>query len=369
MERAEIAVVGAGVMGSAAARALAARGVPTLLLEQFELGHTRGSSHGANRIFRFSYPDPVYVRMAIVAREAWLRLQDEASEELLTTTGGLDAGSRAGLCAAALSECGVPHSWLTEGDVRERFPGIAPRPGERMMLQENAGVLLARRAVAALQRLAGRDGASVRPMTPVLSVEPRGDGVLLRTPDGEIRAQVAIVTAGGWAGGLLGPALTRMPPLTVTVQQVQYYAAADPGARWPTFIDWSGDGIGWYVVPVAGGAPGIKVAAHSPGPPVDPRTGPFTVDPELEDAAGRYTRERLPGLLPTAGHAETCLYTMTADQDFLIDREGPIVVGGGGSGHAFKFGPLIGEILADLALGKESSIPRDRFALSRPVQG
>jgi len=366
VERVEFAVVGAGVMGSAAARALAARGVPAVLLEQFELGHARGSSHGANRIFRFSYPDPVYVRMAVAAREAWLRLQDEAGEQLLTTTGGLDAGRRAERCAAALSECGVPHSWLTEGDVRERFPGIAPRPGELMLWQEDGGVLLAARAVAALQRLAGRDGASLRPATPVLGIEAQGDGVLLRTPDGEIRARVAVVTAGGWAGGLLGPALTGMPPLTATLQQVRYYAAADPGARWPTFIEWSDDDSGWYAVPVAGGAPGVKVARHDPGRPVDPRTGPFAeIDLELEHAAARYTSERLPGLLPTALQAHTCLYTMTADQDFLLDRAGPVVVGGGGSGHAFKFGPLLGEILADLALGKDPAIPRDRFSLSR----
>jgi sarcosine oxidase len=370
VEQVEIAIVGSGVMGSAAAWALAARGVPAVLLEQFELGHAHGSSHGANRIFRFSYPDPVYVRMAVAAREAWRRLEDEAGEELLVTTGGLDAGARADGCAAALSECGVPHSWLAEGDVAERFPGIAARPGERMLLQADGGVLLAGRAVAALQRLAGRDGASLRAMTPVLGIEPRGDGVVLRTPGGEILARVAIVTAGGWAGGLLGPALTRMPRLAVTVQQVRYYAAADPGARWPTFIEWTATSFGWYAVPVAGGAPGVKVAAHDPGRAVDPRSGPFTgIDAALEEAAARYAGERLPGLVPAALGAETCLYTMTADQDFLIDREGPIVVGGGGSGHAFKFGPLLGEILADLALGRQTTVPRDRFSLSRAALG
>jgi sarcosine oxidase len=229
---------------------------------------------------------------------------------------------------------------------------------------------MAKRAVAALQRLAGRDGASLRPMTPVLGLEPHGDGVRLRTPDGEIAARVAIVTAGGWAGGLLGPALPLVPPLTVTLQQVHYYAAADPGARWPTFIEWSNGSHGWYAVPVAGGAPGVKVARHHPGRPVDPRTGPFTtIDAVLADAAARYTSERLPGLLPTALHAETCLYTTTADQDFVLDRAGPIVVGGGGSGHAFKFGPLLGQILADLALGKDVSIPRERFSLSRAAPG
>ncbi|MBO0788035.1 MAG: FAD-dependent oxidoreductase, partial [Actinobacteria bacterium] len=112
MERVDVAVVGAGVIGSAAARSLAARGVAGVLLEQFALGHARGSSHGANRVFRFSYPDPDYVRMAVAAREAWARLQADAGEELLLTTGGLDAGPGAEACAAALAGCGVECHWL-----------------------------------------------------------------------------------------------------------------------------------------------------------------------------------------------------------------------------------------------------------------
>ncbi|MDR0345288.1 MAG: FAD-dependent oxidoreductase, partial [Nocardiopsaceae bacterium] len=135
MERVDVAVAGAGVIGSAAARSLAARGVTAVLLEQFALGHARGSSHGANRVFRFSYPDPEYVRLAAAARDAWARLQADAGEELLITTGGLDAGPGAEACAAALAECGVECHWLGPADLRARFPGIAAGPGERMLTQ------------------------------------------------------------------------------------------------------------------------------------------------------------------------------------------------------------------------------------------
>src|SRR5205085_12475058 len=113
---------------------------------------------------------------------------------------------------------------------------------------------------------------------------------------------------------------------------------------------------------------GVKVAAHVPGRVVDPRSGPFgEIDRAAEEAAARYARERLPGLVPDGFGAETCLYTMTPDEHFVLDREGPVVVGGRGSGHAFKFGPLLGEMLADLALGRPTRIPRDRFALARPA--
>ncbi len=368
MERVEIAVIGSGVIGSAAARALAARGVRAVLLEQFGLGHARGSSHGTTRIFRFSYPDPGYVRMAVGAREAWRRLEDEAGDELLVTTGGLDTGPEARSCAAALAACGVRHRWLAAGELSARFPQIAARPGERMLFQADAGVLLADRAVAALQRLAGRDGADIRDRTPVLGIEPDGHRVLLRTPAAEISARAAVVAAGGWCAGLLAGAVSRVPRLTVTLQQVRYFSPRAAGGGWPALIDWSADGTAWYVVPAAGGAPGVKVAAHEPGRPVDPRSGPFgEIDRELEDEAARYVRQRLPGLVPAGFGAETCLYTMTPDEDFVIDREGPVVVGGGGSGHAFKFGPLLGEMLADLALGQPPRIARERFALGRPA--
>jgi sarcosine oxidase len=236
-----------------------------------------------------------------------------------------------------------------------------------MLFQPGSGVCLAGRAVAALQRLAARDGATVRAGDPVLRIERQGGQVLLGTRGGEIAARAAVVTAGPWAQGLLAGALPQAPRLTATVQQVRYYAPRDPAARWPALIEWPGSGPCWYAVPAAGGAPGVKVAAHVPGRPVDPGDGPVTeIDPALEAEAAGYVRDRLPGLDPAGLAAETCLYTMTADEDFLLDRAGPLVVGGGCSGHAFKFGPLLGEFLAGLALGEDIPVPRHRFALRRP---
>jgi len=368
VEQVEVAVVGAGLLGSATARALAARGVPALLFEQFALGHARGSSHGATRIFRYSYQDPFYVEMAVRAGEAWARLTADAGEELLVRTGGLDAGPGAEDCAKALAECGVAHTWLTSEQIRDRFGGIGAHPGERMLFQPDSGVCLAGRTVAALQRLARRDGAAIRSGTPVLGIEAGHDRVLLRTAAGEVTARAAVITAGPWARGVLAGALPRALPLTSTVQQVRYFAPRDPATVWPTLIEWPPEGLCWYAVPAAGVAPGIKVAAHIPGPAVDPRDGPFTeIDPALEEEAAGYVRDRLPGLDPAGLAAETCLYTLTPDEDFVLDTAGPLVIGGGCSGHAFKFGPLLGEYLADLALGQDIPVPRERFALRRPA--
>ena len=152
-----------------------------------------------------------------------------------------------------------------------------------------------------------------------------------------------------------------------TGQQVRYFAPRDPALPWPTLIEWPLGDLAWYAVPAAGSAPGVKVATHIAGRAVDPRDGPFTeLDAALEEEAAAYVRDRLPGLDPAGLGAETCLYTMTADDDFLLDRAGPLVVGGGCSGHAFKFGPLLGQFLAGLALGQDIPVPRERFALRRP---
>jgi sarcosine oxidase len=367
VEQVEAVVVGAGATGSAAARALGARGVPAVLLEQFGPGHGRGSSHGATRIFRLSYPDPCYVELAVRARAAWARLQADTGEELLVTTGGLDAGPGAEACGSALAACGVGHAWLTAAQVADRFGGIAPRPGERMLFQPGSGVCLAGRTVAALQRLARGDGVQLRAGTRVLSIDATGDRAVLRTTAGEICARAAIVAAGPWSQALLAGALTRAPQLRVTLQQVHYFAPHG-GAAWPTLIEWPQAGPAWYAVPMAGGAPGVKVASHERGRTVDPCDGPFTgIDPAAQDRAAAFARQRLPGLDPVAVAAETCLYTMTADEDFVLDRMGPVVIGAACSGHAFKFAPLLGEVLADLALGGDPRLPHGRFSLTRPA--
>ncbi|HCO01915.1 MAG TPA: N-methyl-L-tryptophan oxidase [Actinobacteria bacterium] len=370
MERVDVVVIGAGVMGSAATLALAERGVQTLLLEQFELTHARGSSHGTGRIFRISYPEAPYVRLTRRALGAWRSLEEAAGEPLVVTTGGLDAGPVAEDCARALEACGEAFEWLSPGDAEERYPAMSFDGFERVLYQADAGVCLADRILAAMIRLARAAGAEVRDRTPVLAVRPDdGDeGVTVVTAEGDIRARVAIVTAGAWAGEMLSN--VGMPiALEPVLQHVSYYRGADrdaPPPAVPTFIEWGlGAELSWYSLGAEGSAQGVKVGAHVGGRPVDPRDGPFEVDPARVLDHQEYVRRRFPGLDPNAVLAETCLYTMTRDQDFVLDRQGPVVLGSPCSGHGFKFGMLIGEVLVDLALGQAAGLPAERFALGR----
>ena len=367
MERVDVVVIGAGVMGSATARALGERGVETVLLEQFELGHKRGSSHGPGRIFRIAYPEPLYVEMAQLSFDLWRGLEAAAGEELLVTTGGIDAGPVANLCAAALDARGVPHELLSPGDAAERFPSISFEGLDPILFQADAGVTRADRTVAAQIRLAESSGVEVRDRTEVVALTPDDDGVEVRTADGPgYRARVAVVTAGSWAGPLLEGAGHR-PGLQPILQTIAYFAPASPGAdEIPTFIEWGSPELVWYALGPAGVASGVKLGAHVGGRPIDPSTGPFPPDEHLEHLLAEHIAQRFPGLIPEPLGPETCLYTMTPDEDFVLDRIGPLVIGAGFSGHGFKFGPLIGETLAALATGREPAFDLGRFRLDRP---
>jgi sarcosine oxidase len=367
VERAEVVVVGAGVMGSATARALARRGVDAILLERFELGHTRGSSHGPTRIFRIAYPDPMYSRMAQRALDLWRELEAEAGEPLLLQTGGLDTGPVGHLVGQALEVVGAPFERLEQEEAAERFPSISFDGLHPIVFQPDAAVCLADRAVAAQIRVASEDGVDVRAGTEVLSVEPGDERVVVRTGAGDIEARAAVVTAGSWAGELLGR-LGRTAALSPILQTVTYYPPRDPEAPTvPTFIEWASPELVWYALDAVGEAPGLKVGGHVGGLPIDPNDGPFAADEAQARTQSEYVARRFPGFVPKSVRADTCLYTMTPDEDFVLDRVGPVVIGAGFSGHGFKFGPLVGEILAALALGQAPGMSLERFRLDRPA--
>lgn len=347
-ERWDAVVVGGGAMGTAAAWALARRGRSTLLLERFRIGHDRGSSHGATRIFRFSYHHPDYVRMAQAARDRWRELEATAGETLLHVTGGLDVGPGATVAAEALGQAGMPFEWLQPERVVERWPGLIARPGEQVLFQAGAGVLTAERAVLAMARAARAAGAEIREESPAQAILPGDDGVEVRTAAGFVRAGVAVTAAGAWMPSLMAPAGIDVP-LEVTREQVTHFERASPGAL-PTVIDWSvpdDPGPARYAVPDPTRPGTIKLGEHRSGPVVDPDTRTFDPDPDAVARVKAWATRRFAGLRPTG--SETCLYTTTPDEDFVLDRMGPVVVGSACSGHGFKFAPAIGTRLAAMA--------------------
>jgi sarcosine oxidase len=344
-------------MGSAAAWWLAREHRSVVLLERFEPGHVRGSSHGRSRIFRLAYPDPFYVELAQRSLPLWRQLEDDAGEALLATTGGVDHGPAAevGAVADALERRGARFQLFEPEAAAERWPGM--RFGDVVLFQPDAGCCDAAATVRALQRRAAAHGADVRFDTGAAVVEPGTDAVVVRSSIGEFRAPVAVVACGPWAGGVLG-GLVALPELTVTREQVFYFAPFDDEAAWPSFIHHRQP----YIYGLDTPGIGVKVAEHHTGAPTDPDRRSFDVDIDGRDRVVDYVERWFPGLEPQPTGAESCLYTTTPTQDFVVDRFGPLVVAAGFSGHGFKFVPLIGRLLADIAIGR-SGLPRFRLPM------
>jgi sarcosine oxidase len=360
----EVAVVGAGLMGAATASALTRRGTAVALFEARQPGHRAGSSHGSARIFRWGYPDPLYVGLVGQARELWRELEAAAGEPLIRPTGGVDHGRTRDpeALAAVLRAAGLAVELLSRREATARWPGMVfDGP---VLFHAEAGALDPDRAIAAMLRRAVAGGAGWYPDTPVLRVEPDTEGVRLHLPDRSVRAGTVVVAAGAWLPSLLD-GVVKLPRLTVTEQRVFHFPRRDPAAAWPAFIHVEDDRIMYGLPGGRDGGPGdaVKVGAHFAGPvtTADTRTG--VVDEQSRRLVVAYAREYLPGLEPLPQAETTCLYTATDSEDFVLDRAGRIVVCSPCSGHGAKFAPLIGELAADLCTGRDDRVP-DRFRLA-----
>ena len=371
--RADLIIVGAGLAGAAAAWAAAARGLDVVVLEAFGPGHRNGSSHGSARIFRRAYPDPLYVRLTGTAGELWRQLEDQAGERLLTLTGGLDFGAARNprLLHEVLTGGGVPAELLAPEAAAQRWPYFDFTGAGQVMFHAEAGVLDPHRAMAAMIASAAAKGADVRFSTPVtrLAPSPAGDGAVAHTDSGTFAAPVIVVAAGAWIAPLLA-GVVQLPPLTVTQQQVFHFApvpvpgntgAAEP---WPIFVHKDGTDD-CYGLPGGrdGEVPGaMKVGEHAGFRTTTAADRDFVVDPAARARITAFIARRIPGLNATPVNEVTCLYTWTANEDFVLDRSGPFVVASPCSGHGAKFAPLLGEIIADLAAGKPAPDPRFTLA-------
>jgi sarcosine oxidase len=332
--QAEVVVVGAGVNGLATAWALAREGRDVLVLEQFPLGHTRGSSHGASRIFRLSYPEPHWVRLAQEALEGWRELEAETGTRLLELNGLIElvADPSEG-SADALDECGIAWSVLDPEEAARRFPLRVP-DGLQAVLQEDAGYVRADLALEAFAR-----GLRVLPETKVLSLDP------LDTTAGRIEAQAVVVTAGPWAKELLAGVADL--PVVPTRETVAYFRLESEKPI-PSVVDFEPDSNLHGTYALAAPGIGLKIGRHKSGPLSDPDEE-GQPDPLIVEQVAEVVAERFPEADPAPVKAETCFYTNTDDDRFILERHDRIVVGSACSGHSFKFAPATGKRLAALA--------------------
>lgn len=382
----EIAVIGLGAMGSAALYQLAKRGVKAVGIDRFSPPHDQGSTHGETRITRQAIGEgEVYVPLALRSNEIWRELEAETDERLLTQNGCLvvDAVGSAshGIVRAAFlartqkaaETYNIPHEMLDAAEIRHRYPQFTPREDEIGYFEPGGGYLNPERCIAAQLAQARSMGAETRLGTSVLSVRPNGAGVRIVTDRGELLAAQAIVSAGSWAPSLLGAPFTE---LLAPSRQVMHWFEVEPDfaqtwARSPVFIWCHGPSPNdfFYGFPSLSGSNAVKTA----GEQYDAFTDPDAVErnvTEEESAAMRRDQlaGRVQGLRARAVRALTCLYTVTPDSNFLIDRHPEterILVVSPCSGHGFKHSAAVGEVAAQCVLDGKSRIDISAFALSR----
>ncbi|TVU10109.1 hypothetical protein EJB05_43617 [Eragrostis curvula] len=366
--RFDVIVVGAGIMGSCAAHAACSRGAGrVLLLERFDLLHHRGSSHGESRTIRATYTQPHYPPMVRLSARLWEEAQAEAGYRVLTPTPHVDMGPRDGAAlAAAISNGGaaevVGGSWPWAGVFR--VPD-----GWTAAVSEFGGVMKATKAVAMFQALAAKKGAVLRDRTEVVDVTKRGDGtIVVKTASGEeFHGAKCIITVGAWTTKLVKSVTGTDLPIQPLHTLICYWKAK-PGhereltveAGFPTFASYGEPYI--YSTPSMEFPGLIKIAVHG-GPPCDPDGRDWSLGrPALVEPVAQWIDAVMPAHVETAGGPvvrQPCMYSMTPDEDFVIDFLGgefgnDVVVGAGFSGHGFKMGPAVGRILAEMAMDGEA---------------
>jgi sarcosine oxidase len=366
---ADALVVGLGGMGSAAAAHLAARGLRVTGLERFGPAHALGSSHGGSRIIRQSYfEDPAYVPLLKRAYELWERAERDAGADLLTVTGGLYLGAPhsrtvAGALASA-REHDLPHERLDAAEIRRRFPTLRPADGEVALYEAVAGYVRPEASVSAHLRLAARAGAELHFDEPVTTWNA-GDGVRVTTATGTYEAERLVVCPGAWAPQLLADLGV---PFTVE-RQVQYWFAPAGGTaayeRHPIWIHQADDGLQLYGFPAIDGPDGgVKTAFFRHGSVTTPETIDRVVHPDEVAFMAQRLGALAPGIPGEFLRGAACLYTTTPDEHFVVavhPAHENVTVACGFSGHGFKFAPVIGEILADLATTGTTEHPIDLF--------
>jgi sarcosine oxidase len=373
METFDAIVIGTGGVGSAAAMHLARRGARVLGLDRFAPGHDRGSSHGQTRIIRMAYFEhPDYVPLLRRAYTLWEELEQQSGKHLFHRVGLLQIGAADGAVVRGVRQAaalhGLPIEDVTPLECRKRFPGFRMEPNQTGQFEANAGYLLVEQCITAHAALATRLGAELRDRVEVRGWRCEAERVIVETNVGRFHAAHLIVAAGAWSESLVGHLGVPLRPLR---KPLYWFATQDDRYRReagaPCFL-YELPGHTIYGFPQLD-ARGIKAAEHSGGVPV---ANPLTVDRNLDERdavnVGQLVAAWLPGVASLLVDHATCMYTMSPDENFIVDRDPQhpqVVFAAGLSGHGFKFTSVLGEILSELALNGATRQPIGFLSLNR----
>ena len=371
-------VIGVGGMGSAAVCHLARRGWRTLGLEQFDIPHEMGSSHGYTRMIRYTLQEhPSYVPLVRRAYELWHQLENAAGERLLVTTGSLRAGDPEEEyfqgAVAACREHNIPYEVLSGPETGRRFPGCHFGGELAVVYQADGGFLLPERCIVNHVNAALEAGAEIHGRERVLDWEPSGEGVTVRTARASYRAARLVVTAGAWAAKI-APALAQYA--VPERQAMGWFQPRRPELFRPAAFPVFGLNVAegrCYGFP-SYGIPGLKIGRshHRHETVTDPDHLDREIHPEDEAALRVFVERYFPEAAGPALSLKACMYTNSPDGHFILDvhpDHPQVSLAAGFSGHGFKFASVIGEIMADLAMRGETPHDLSLFRLSRFAAG
>jgi sarcosine oxidase len=373
----DVIVVGLGAMGSSAVYHLAKRGAKVLGLEARTAAHDQGSSHGESRIIRQAYfEDAAYVPLVLRAYELWDELEAESSQDLLNITGGVAIGStKCGLitgCLRSARAYGLVHDLFDPKEMKRRFPQFVLADDEVAFHEPNAGFLRPEKCIKQHLQCASKRGATLHFEEPILSwtAAGSGEGVSVATNNQTYHANSLILSVGPWTNEVvphLPVSLTVSRRVMFWLRPTANHSAFDKRA-FPIFLWEPAQGPLFYGFPRIDENGDPKVAIHHGGEECTPSTIDRNIHPRDIAAIRSAIEYRIPALNGEVSRAITCMYTMTPDEHFIIDahpRHPQVSIAAGFSGHGFKFSSVVGEILADLAMTRNTSSDIALFSASR----
>ncbi|KAM9320554.1 peroxisomal sarcosine oxidase [Gastrophryne carolinensis] len=372
-------VIGAGIQGSFTAYHLAKNQKRTLLLEQFPLPHSRGSSHGQSRIIRRAYPEEYYTDMMDECYQLWAELERESGITLYRKTGLLvfaPAGNEEfELVCKNMERKNISWKHVTQEQLKARHPGFIPNPKDTVCCDQEGGVLRADKALRAVQEQFLQNGGVIRDGEKVKHIQP-GQLVTVTTTSNIYEAKKIVITAGPWAQKVLSPIGLELPLKTLRIN-VCYWKEKNPVGssllqNFPAFlsINPNGEEHEVYGLPCLEYPGLVKICFHG-GNEADPEERELQYKPpQIPDVQilCEFVSKYIPGLIPEPAIIEQCMYTNTPDCNFILDYHPlhrNIVIGSGFSGHGFKLSPVVGKILSELSMDKQPSYDLTPFRVTR----